>query len=400
MNPKANLPAPRIGLNAHLLNLSGNYRSAGINWYIYHLLQNLDPDEFDYTVFLSDPRARDHFRRLCLVQSSLPTHKPLVRIAWEQLVQPLALRRARIELLHSLAFAGPLAVSIPWIVTVYDLSFVRFPESFNTANRIYLNWAVRHSVRNAARVIAISQSTKRDLVSEYGVAPDKVTVVYGGSDPAFAPARDERAVEALRARRHLPDRMILHLGTIEPRKNLVRLVRAFARAKRMGHLPHRLVLAGARGWKDAQVDTAVQEEELGDDVIFAGYVPQQELPLWYQAADVFVYPSLYEGFGLPPLEAMACGTPVVTSNAASLPEVVQDAALVVEPTDVAALADAIVKSCQQPALRDELRSRGLAQAAKFSWARAARETTDVYHAVLDRNRTPVPERGGATDAAG
>ncbi|MBI4790942.1 MAG: glycosyltransferase family 4 protein [Chloroflexi bacterium] len=382
MQPDTRLRARRIGLNAHLLNLSGNYRSAGINWYIFHLLQNLDPAKFDFTVFLSDPRAREHFCRLRLVQSRWPTHRPVARICWEQFVLPLALRQARIELAHALAFAGPLVNSIPWIVTIYDLSFVRYPESFNAANRIYLNWAVRHSVRRADRVIAISESTKRDLVAQFGASPDKVAVVYCGSDPTFTPSQDQREVEMLRARRHLPEKMILHVGTIEPRKNIVRLLRAFARAKREARLPHRLALIGARGWKYAEVDAVIAAEGIASDVIFAGYVPQDELPLWYRAADLFVYPSLYEGFGLPPLEAMASGTPVVTSNAASLPEVVGDAALVVSPEDEAALAAAIVRALEDDGLRQELRARGLVQSAKFSWARAARETMDLYDAVL------------------
>ena len=375
--------APRIGLNAHLLNLSGNYRSAGINWYIYNLLKNLTPiTDLDYTVFLSDRRAREHFDSISLSQSRLPTHRPIVRIAWEQFVQPFVLHRERIDLLHALAFAGPLAISIPWVVTVYDLSFIRYPQSFNAANRIYLRWAIRNSLRRANRVIAISESTRRDLYATFGTSLEKTAVVYCGADPAFAPSQDRQAIAALRARRGLPDKMILHVGTIEPRKNIARLIRAFARAKRAAQLPHRLVLIGARGWKYAEVDAVIEQEQLKDDVIFAGYVAQDELPLWYRAADLFVYPSLYEGFGLPPLEAMASGTPVVCSNAASLPEVVGDAAIQVSPENEAALADAIVRALTDGTLREQMVARGIAQAAKFSWSRAARETTDVYRSVL------------------
>ncbi len=375
--------AHRIGLCAHLLNLSGNYRSAGINWYIYHLLQNLIPaPDLQYTVFSSEPRARECFKQLAIAQSQLPTHKPTVRIFWEQFIQPLALRRERIDLLHALAFAGPLTVSIPWIATVYDLSFIRYPQSFNTANRLYLTWAVRDSLRRADRVIAISESTKRDLVEMFGATADKIAVVYGGTDPSFAPARDSMEINALRTRRNLPEKMILHVGTIEPRKNIACLVGAFARAKRAARLPHRLVLIGARGWKYSKVDTAIEQEGISNDVIFAGYVPQDELPLWYQAADLLAYPSLYEGFGLPPLEAMACGTPVVTSNAASLPEVVGDAALQVAPDDEPALADAIVRALTDRALREQMIARGIAQAAQFSWERAGRETTALYRTVL------------------
>lgn len=386
MNPVIHNSSPRIGLNAHLLNLSGNYRSAGINWYIYHLLQNLETSGCDFTVFLSEPRAGEYFKHLRLDLSRWPTHKPVVRIAWEQIVQPLALRRDSIDLLHALAFAGPVSISIPWVVTVYDLSFVRYPQSFNTANRLYLNWAVRHSLQSADRVIAISESTKRDLVTFFGAAPDNISVVYCGLDPAFSAAHDRAEIDLLRARRHLPEHFILFVGTIEPRKNVARLIRAFARAKRTAHLPHALVLVGARGWKYAEVDAVIEQEGMVNDVIFAGYVPQEELPIWYRAADLFVYPSLYEGFGLPPLEAMASGTPVVTSSASSLPEVVGDAALIVAPDDETALADAIIRGVSDRVLRDELRTRGFIQAGKFSWKRTARETIDVYQTVLSRDR--------------
>ncbi len=375
--------AHRIGLNAHLLNLSGNYRSAGINWYIYHLLQNLAPiSDFDYTVFLGDRHAREYFRPMTINPSRLPTHQPIVRIAWEQFVQPFAVRRAHIDLLHALAFAGPLAISIPWIVTVYDLSFVRYPRSFNSLNRLYLTWAVRNSLRRANRVIAISESTRRDLVATFGADPARIAAVYCGVDPSFAPAQNQTELESFRVRRRVPERFILHVGTIEPRKNIARLVRALARAKRAARLPHRLVLIGARGWKYAEVDAVIEQEGMQEDVVFAGYAPPDELPLWYRAADVFAYPSRYEGFGLPPLEALASGTPVVASNAASLPEVVGDAALLVAPDDEAALADALVRAATDAALREQMIARGLAQAAKFSWARAARETADIYRAAL------------------
>lgn len=374
---------PRIGLNAHLLNLSGNYRSAGINWYIFHLLTHLaEIPDFHYTVFLSDPRAREHYQHLQLVPSRWPTHKPMVRIVWEQIVQPFALRGAHIDLLHALAFAGPLAISVPWVATVYDLSFIRFPQSFNAANRIYLKWATRQSLRRANRVIAISENTRRDLVTLFGAEPKKIEVVYCGIDPSFSPSNDPGDIECLRTQHHLPEKMILFVGTIEPRKNVARLIRAFARAKRNAHLPHRLVLVGARGWKDQEVDAAIEQEGIAEQVIFAGYVAQEELPRWYRAADLFVYPSLYEGFGLPPLEAMACGAPVVSSNASSLPEVIGDAGLLVAPDDEDALADAITRALTDAALREQMIERGLKQAAKFSWARAARETTDIYRTVL------------------
>ena len=180
----------------------------------------------------------------------------------------------------------------------------------------------------------------------------------------------------------MPEHFILHVGTIEPRKNIARLIRAFANAKRTARLPHQLVLVGARGWKYAEVDVAIEETSSTRDIIFAGYVPQDELPLWYQAADLFVYPSLYEGFGMPPLDAMASGVPVITSNTSSLPEVVGDAAIKVAPDDQAAITEAIVRALTNKSLREQMIDRGIIQAQKFSWQRAATETTALYRSVL------------------
>jgi glycosyltransferase involved in cell wall biosynthesis len=381
-----NTSIKRIGLNAHLLNFAGNYRSAGIRWYNYHLVRHLEraPD-WAYTLFLSEPRARERFDHCTIALSRLPTHHPAVRIFWEQLIQPIVLRRERIDLLHALAFAGPQALAIPWIATIYDLSFMRYPQSFNLLNRIYLPWAVRQAVRRADRLVAISESTKRDLIALFGAAPERIHVIYCGKDAAFVPAADRAALDAWRAARGVPEKMILFVGTLEPRKNVARLVRAFARAQRAASLPHRLVLIGARGWKSAEIDKVIAQENITNHVLFAGYVPQDELPQWYQAADLFVYPSLYEGFGMPPLDAMSCGTPVVTSNAASLPEVVGDAAIQVPPQDQDALTDAIVRTLTHRARREQMRARGLIQAAKFSWARAGAQTRALYSAVLSEN---------------
>ncbi|MBI3537896.1 MAG: glycosyltransferase family 4 protein [Chloroflexi bacterium] len=379
--------SPRVGLNAQLLNLSGNYRSAGISWYIYYLLKQLETDQrFAYTVFLNDPRASADFIKLQLARTRLPTRNPLVRILWEQLFLSRALARARVDLFHALAFAAPRVNSIPSIVTIYDLSFLHFPQSFNAVNRVYLRWAVSDALRRAQAVIAISESTKRDLVARYGISSDRVRVIYCGKADGFTPTRDEASLAQWRAARGLPARLILSVGTLEPRKNAITLLRAFARAKRAGHLPHQLVLIGARGWKYENIARVIEEEGLGADVRWAGYVPQNELGNWYRAAEIFVYPSLYEGFGLPPLEAMACGTPVIASNISSLPEVVGDAARLIDPQNIAMLADAMIEVARDANLKMELRARGLIQAEKFSWQRMGNETVRLYQQILAKER--------------
>lgn len=378
--------AIHVGVNAHLLSLDQSYRSAGIHWYIHNLLLHLpeaDPT-VGYTVFLRD---LDYSQRagLRLKPSALPTDRPPVRLLWEQMVQPWAARRADLDLLHCPAFVGPVAGTVPFVVTVHDLSFLLFPEGFRGGNRTYLRLMTGWSVRRARRVIAVSESTRQDLVRLYGLEPGRVDVISNGVDAAFRPL-PAGEVTAFRVKKGLPERFLLFVGTLEPRKNVVRLVEAYARLPQP-RCP--LLLVGGKGWFYEQVFRRVEELDLIEEVGFVGYVPAEELPWWYNAATALVYPSLYEGFGLPALEAMACGTPVVTSTTSSLPEVVGQAGLLVEPTDVEALTAAMQRVLQDAVLRAQMRTAGLAQAAHFSWSGTASDTVDSYHRAL--------EPGGGTE---
>lgn len=379
----------QVALNAHHLSFGTSYRGAGISRYIRNLIPALRAGgEHSYQVHLGDANYPPEFApgdRFCLRLSHLPTRKPPVRILWEQFWLPGALLADHADLLHSLGYVQPVACPTPSVVTVHDLSFALYPEAFNRGNRLYLSVFTRLSARRADRVIAVSENTKRDTVRLLGVPEDKVAVVHHGIEPHFRPCRDRAAVEALRVRAGLPERFILFFGTIEPRKNLVALVEAFAILRRSG-LPHGLVIAGARGWQWEPVYAAVERLGLEDTVAFPGYVPYDEQPLWYNAADLFAYPSLYEGFGFPPLEAMACGTPVVASSTSALPEVVGDAGLLVDPRDVPALAAAMRAVLEDAEKREEMRVRGLARAATFTWTEAARRTAAVYRAAASAKR--------------
>lgn len=366
-----------IGLNAALLSLGENYRSAGINWYIYHLLRHLpeaDPT-LCYTAFLSETRFCPP-PGLRVVLPCWSTHAPVKRILWEQMIAPGVLRREKVDLLHALAFVSPLLSNLPTVITVLDLSFFKFPRAFRLTNRLYLQTMTRVSVRRAAQVIAISESTRQDVIAQLGVPAERVQTVYCGVEPHFTPLPTAE-VEAFREQKGLPRRFVLFLGTIEPRKNIVRLIEAFASlADRFREVD--LIIAGAKGWFFEPVFARVQELGLSGRVHFPGYVPEADKVSWYNAAELFCYPSLYEGFGLPPLEAMACGTPVIVSNATSLPEVVGDAGVTVNPQDVAELSEAMACLLAAPSRRAELAERGRARARLFSWAETARRTTQVY----------------------
>jgi len=373
-----------VGLSAHLMSLGKDYRGAGATWYIYHTLSHLpaaDP-ELCYTAFLNEPRFSPP-QGMRVRRSRWPTSTPYGRIAWEQLAAPLALRRERVDVLHGMAFVAPWLSPCPTVITVLDLSFLRFPAAFKAFKRTYLGLMTRLSVRRAAKVIAISESTRQDVIDLLGVPAERVERIYCGADPGYRPLPTGE-VSAFRREKGLPPRFVLFLGTIEPRKNVTRLIEAFAaliaaEPRQMAGVP--LILAGGRGWLSEPIYARVEELGLGDRVRFVGYVPEEQKALWYNAATCFCYPSLYEGFGLPPLEAMACGVPVVTSSVSSLPEVVGDAGLTVDPLDRAALCEALRRALFDRDLRADLAVRGPARAQRFTWSEAARKTADIYRRV-------------------
>jgi glycosyltransferase involved in cell wall biosynthesis len=268
---------------------------------------------------------------------------------------------------------------VPTVLTVHDLIFRIFPQHHKRLNYWYLNATMPLYCRRANAIIAVSQATRRDLVRLYGLDPAKITVVDEAAAPHFAPATPAQ-VAAVRARYHLPERYVLHVGTIEPRKNLSRLLEAAHRLRQAGE-DVRLVVVGNRGWLYEGFFQRLEELALGDAVQLAGYVPDADLPALYSAATLAAVPSLYEGFGLPVLEAMACGTPVVCSAASSLPEVGGDAARYFDPGDTPAMADALLAVWRDAELQEAMRGQGLARAAQFSWQRTAAETMKVYEQV-------------------
>jgi glycosyltransferase involved in cell wall biosynthesis len=365
-----------VALNAHLLSGKDSYRSAGVHQYILHLLRHLGSVENGVRVTaLLGAKALEPDTDLGLIRARLDTGKPSRRVMWEQLAQPGILRRMKVDLVHGPVFVGPLISPCPVVTTIHDLSFFRFPRLFRPANRLYLTLLTRLSARRARRLIAVSRHAANESVALLGIPREKISVVYHGVDQSFRPLPADE-IAAFRQRRGLPDRFLLFVGTLEPRKNLIRLIEAFSQ---IHDEQTKLALVGGRGWLYDDLFARVDGLGLKDAVLFPGYVPNEELPFWYNAATALVYPSLYEGFGMPVTEAQACGTPVVTSNTSSLPEAAGAAALLVDPYDVAAIATALKRVLNDSALRGQLREQGLAHARTFTWARTARETVQVYH---------------------
>ncbi|MCA1618936.1 MAG: glycosyltransferase family 4 protein [Acidobacteria bacterium] len=335
-----------------------------------------------YTVYVTRAEAEARFGRRWPnfeVRRTLP-HTPLVRIP---VTLSAELRRRPVDLLHVQYTAPPLA-PCPVVATVHDLSFEHLPETFKRRSRVQLRLTVRATARRAAHVIAPSEYTRRDLVETYGLDPGRVTAIPLAVSPRFRPVEDEGELGRVRRRYGIAGEYVLAVGSIQPRKNLGRLVRAYSalrRARGRSNLPQ-LVLVGKNAWLYGETLRAIEAEGLGDSVVMTGYVREGDLPALYSGALCFAYPSYFEGFGLPPLEAMSCGAPVLTGNLTSLPEVVGDAGLTVDPFDTGALADALARLVDDAALRAELRGRGLRRARGFDWRDTARMTLQVYRRVM------------------
>jgi len=310
----------------------------------------------------------------------LPLSDRSLNILWHRLRLPLwvELVSGALDVFHSPDFALPPVHRARTLLTVHDLSFMRVPECSAPGLRSYLLRVVPASVRRADVVLADSESTRMDMIELLGVDPDRVRVIYAGVEPCFQRVRDQSVLEAVRNRYRLPARFVLGLGTLQPRKNFERLIAAYAQMRGEARSGLKLVIAGGLGWMCEGIFRRVEELGLQDEVLFSGYVADEDLPALYSMAEVFAFPSLYEGFGLPPLEAMACETPVVASNVSSLPEVLGDAALSVDPLDVPTLAQAMLRVLNDAALRAALVRRGVAQARKFTWEQAAGKLLEVY----------------------
>ena len=374
----------RIAIDAHTVGtkLGGN-ESYAVN--LIETLAQIDSVN-NFTIYVTTNEARERFSNRWpnfKVRSTLP-HTPLIRIP---LTLSAELRKNPVDVLH-VQFTAPPFCPCPVVVSIHDLSFEHLPRTFNRRSRTQLRLTVRHSARRAARILSLSEHTRRDIIETYRINPDRVTAIPLAAPDHFGPITDNRELQRVRHNYGIDGDYILSVGSIQPRKNLARLVRAYASLRRncsADKLP-KLVLVGKCAWLYDETLRALDETNVKDTVILTGYVPERDLPALYSGALCFVYPSYFEGFGLPPLEALKCGAPVIVGNRTSLPEVVGDAALAVDPFDIDAIAGAIKRLVNDSALRTELSVKGQQRAGEFNWRETAKKTLAVYKEVA---RVPV-----------
>jgi len=377
----------RIGIEAKVLTV----RAGGIGRYAMQLVQALlavstaTPARVEFVLFTGPQTSRP------FLSLSAGTYReygsPVQSSVWRALyTTPVGIVRQGIDVFHGLDHVGlpPFSKRSRYVVTIYDVIPLLFPYTFSLRHRLVVRAALARVCKQADMVIVLSQATKADLLQHCRLPEDRVVVIPGACDARFSPAVDHARLTRVRLKYSLPPLYILFLGTLNPRKNVTTLLQAFAQFHHMqqrGDPAVHLVIAGASGWRTADMDRTLQRLELESVVHFPGFLDDVDLPDLYRGAILFVFPSLYEGFGLPVLEAMGCGVPVVTSNAASLPEVAGDAALLVDPYDAEGMAAALTEVVHNETLRRTLRCKGMAQAQKFSWETAARETLDLYTAL-------------------
>jgi anaerobic magnesium-protoporphyrin IX monomethyl ester cyclase len=369
----------------------------GVGYYTEHLLHHLAQVASNDELIVVSNRAIDTTAPLPpRVRIATPSHR-VPRMVWMQTLAVTALREVEADVAHFTNGMVPLLSPVPTVVTIHDMSLRLYPR-YHPARRVLLNRPlVDLAARRADAIITVSESAKRDIVSLYRLDPARVHVVYEAAAPSFRRVEDQAELERVRRRYGLEERIILYVGTIEPRKNLPKLIDAFAARRRSGELKHQLVCVGPYGWLSRGLEDRIARSNVAHAITFTGYVPFEDLPALYTLAEMFVYPSMYEGFGLPVIEAMACGAPVVTGRAAALSEVGGGAIQQVDEIEPDALGNALVALAASRDRREELAAAGLARSATFSWERAARESLEIYRdAARGRGRAAAARSVDAT----
>jgi glycosyltransferase involved in cell wall biosynthesis len=353
----------------------GNY----INSLVISLLSGLSEDRY---LLITSQSGKRHFERLgeSVSLETCPANR-FLRIYWEQVQLPGILKSRRLQLFHGLASVAPLLITCPSVLTVHDLTTLLTPDHHTVARRSYLRWMIPRACRRADAIIAVSESTRDDLVEQLEIPGEKISVVYLGVSKTFRPIKDPEELLRVRRKYNLPEKFILYVGLIEPRKNLDTLIAAYEAAEDV-HREVSLVLAGSLGWRYQPLLSRIRSSKVARRIFMPGYIKSEDLAAVYGASSLFVYPSLYEGFGLPILEAMACGTPVITSNISSMPEVAGEAALLIDPHSPSDLASAMRRVLAEPAVSSSLSERGKLRAQSFTWDETARKTRQVYEQLV------------------
>jgi len=377
----------KIGINAHYLQKNGS----GITSYLFNLINNLllidQKNEYllifnnqENNLFIDNiyPNLKQKVSsplNYRLKEKSLKSQ--LIKVAWEKLFLVYEIKREKVEIFHDPAFSAPLLGSIPVIVTVHDLAFLRYPHAFTWKTLCYFKAFLKQTLRRADIIISVSESVKKDLLDLYEISANKIVVIHEGTDEYFKKLYNKEDINRIKKKYKISGDYLLSVSAINPRKNIIRILHAY-KILLDKKIDIKLVLVGKKAWLYQNIEKELVKLHLSNKVIFTGHISKEELRILYNGASVFLYPSLYEGFGLPLLEAMACGTPVITSNISSMPEVVGPAGVLVNPLKCEEIAEGIIKLITDKGLRYKKICLGFERVKKFSWKETAKKTLSVY----------------------
>lgn len=359
--------------------------NTGVQYYTENLLKEIsNKDNIEIHSIVSNNYKRNINGQIYLHNINIGNSR-LKRIIYENIYLPKFLIENHYRLYHSTNYILPYFCSFPSILTIHDLITFEYPKLCQRESVFYFKLLLSRSIKRATKIIAVSNTIKNDILRRFDVPDAKIEVVYHGINLILKKTENIDNLKKTRQKYHLPERYILFVGNIEPKKNLERLIRAFDKLRKTTELKHKLVIVGKKGWKYNSVFKTIDELKIRNEIIFTGYVPEVDLSTIYSMADLFMFPSLYEGFGIPPLEAMACEVPVIVSNKGALPEVTGGRCLQIDPYNVQEITEVMYKLLTDTNLRRKSILQGNEWVKQFSWEKAAKETLNVYEQAIFNN---------------
>jgi glycosyltransferase involved in cell wall biosynthesis len=362
------IPRNKTGVGVYLVNLINEISNLDANNSYYIFVQSDDVDSFNI--------EKDNFH-LIIIDSN-KYRKVFLRLFWEQIILPKKLKEYDIDILHSPHYTSPVFTKVSRVVTFHDMTFYTLPKVHTFFKRLLFKIYMKISSKIADKIVTVSESTAKDVEKILDVSSNKTCVTYNAKKDMYKPINNQENIVEVCSKYNIRDNYVLFVGTLEPRKNIKTLIKSYSKLIKEINKEIKLVVVGKKGWMYKEIFELMRSLGIDNQVIFTGFADLEDLPYLYNGAEVFVYPSIYEGFGIPVLEAISCGTPTITSNVSSMPEVIGDAGITVNPNDVDELKDAIKRIIEDDDLKEQFRKQGIEQAKKFTWKNCAKDTLQVY----------------------
>lgn len=370
-----------IGLIANVI----DGKRTGVGNYTYNLIKNLlkIDNENSYTLIHNIQSSDEIYKddeELIIKYPDIPFRITV----GNNIVTARKISQSSFDIVHDPSQISPFLFRSDFkkVLTIHDLTPIIFPETHSVIHSLQQRLILPKTLKNIDKIVVVSRNTQLDVINHLKVEEEKTELIYCGRDERFKPIKDEHELERIRKKYNLPSKFILDVSTLEPRKNISRLIEAFYQLKTKVHISHKLVIVGRKGWKSKEIFNTIKRLNFQNEVMLTDYLNDEDLPIVYNLADMLVYPSIYEGFGLPPLEAMASGCPVIASNTSSLPEVVSDAGILINPYNIDEIANAMYEVLNDDCLRENMIKKGLKRANLFSWDKTAKETIKLYNQLV------------------